>query len=214
LEGDRILLVLDRLRHLLSSNLPLVEETKGDPFLVLLSALLSHRTKDEVTLEVIRRLKGRLKGPEDVLKMGLEQLEALIYPVGFYRKKARIIREVSRRLIEEYGGRVPETLEALLNVKGIGRKTANLVLAQGYAKEGLAVDTHVQRVSARLGLVDSSRPERTEKRLKVLIPKELWSSVNLLFVQFGRQICRPVSPVCSACPIFELCERKGVGSSR
>lgn len=208
----RIRCILERLGSLFSSESPLAEEVRGDPFLVLLSALLSHRTKDETTLEAVRRLKGRIKGPEDLLRIDLEELQGLIYPVGLYRRKARLLKEVSRRLLEDFAGRVPDNMEELLSLRGVGRKTANLVLAQGYGREALAVDVHVHRVANRLGLVNSSKPEKTEQRLKELIPKELWSSVNLLFVQFGKGVCRPVSPSCCLCPISDMCEKRGVRS--
>lgn len=187
---------------------------KGNPFLVLLSALLSHRTKDEVTEAVTERIASRIKGPKDVLKMDIKTLESLLYPCGFYRKKAKILKEVSKVLLEKYNGEVPDSLEELLKIKGVGRKTANLVIAKAYGKNGLAVDTHVHRISKRLGLVNSKSERETEEALKALYPARFWASINSLFVHFGKNICRPISPFCSLCPLLDLCDKVGLNRWR
>ncbi|RLD15406.1 MAG: endonuclease III [Caldiserica bacterium] len=190
-----------------------IQETK-DPFRVLISCLLSLRTKDGVTLKASKRLFLVAKTPEEFLNLSTKKIEELIYPVGFYRVKAKRIKEISKILIERFGGKVPDNLEELLTLPGVGRKTANIVITQGFNKYGIAVDTHVHRVSNRLGLVKTKTPEETEMELRKIIPKKYWIEFNDLFVSFGQNICTPISPKCSICPISKYCNKVGIKTHR
>jgi endonuclease-3 len=181
-----------------------------DPYRVLISCLLSLRTKDEVTAAASKRLFARASTPETMVQLAKDEIEALIYPVGFYHRKAEQIREISRTLIDEYGSNVPDTLDELLKLKGVGRKTANIVITMGFHKQGIAVDTHVHRISNRLGLVKTKTPEQTEFALRDILPKKHWIVFNNLLVMHGQRICTPISPKCSICPISEYCDRVGV----
>ncbi len=190
-----------------------IHKTK-DPFRVLITCLLSLRTKDEVTLKASERLFSVAKTPQEFLNLPTKKIEELIYPVGFYRVKAKRIKEISKIIIERYGGKVPDNLEELLTLPGVGRKTANIVITQGFNKYGIAVDTHVHRVSNRLGLVKTKTPEETEVKLREIIPKKYWIELNDLFVSFGQNICTPISPRCSICPISKYCDKVGVKTHR
>ncbi|MHC1610084.1 MAG: endonuclease III domain-containing protein [Candidatus Methanospirareceae archaeon] len=192
----------------------LMEKNAKDPFLVLISCILSLRTRDEVTAKATRRLFARAQTPAEMLNLRKEEIEAAIYPVGFYHRKAEQILEICRLLVEQYDSRVPDELEELLRLKGVGRKTANIVLTRGYNKLGVAVDTHVHRISNRLGLVATKTPHQTEFALRKVIPKRYWIILNHLLVMHGQKICTPISPKCSICPISEYCKRVGVGRFR
>jgi endonuclease-3 len=181
-----------------------------DPYRVLISCLLSLRTKDEVTAVASKRLFARASTPETVVQLTKDELESLIYPVGFYHRKAEQIREISGTLIDAYDSNVPDTLDELLKLKGVGRKTANIVITMGFHKQGIAVDTHVHRISNRLGLVKTKKPEQTEFALRDILPKKHWIVFNNLLVMHGQKICTPISPRCSICPISEYCDRVGV----
>lgn len=191
-----------------------VAESSKDPYRVLISTLLSLRTKDETTTIAVRKLFPIASTPEQMIKLEQEELEKLIYPVGFYRNKAKQILQISKEILEEHNAKVPDDLETLLKFKGVGRKTANLVLSLGYKKPAICVDIHVHRISNRLGIVKTKTPEETEFSLMEQIPKEYWIIINDLLVAFGQIICRPISPHCSNCPIYELCERNNVSKSR
>jgi len=184
--------------------------TRKDPFLTLISCLLSLRTRDEVTARASERLFALAKTPEEMLSLKREEIEAAIYPVGFYRRKAAQILELCRVLIERYDSKVPDRIDELLNLKGVGRKTANIVITMGYNKPGVAVDTHVHRISNRLGLVATKNPYQTEFALRKTLPKRYWIIFNDLLVMHGKTICTPVSPKCSICPVTEHCKRVGV----
>jgi len=212
-EIDRIVQILKDWYVNDSSALADVSTTR-DPFKVLISCLLSLRTKDEVTAEASRRLFTRARTPEELVKLSTEEIETLIYPVGFYHRKAALIREISRVLIDTYGSNVPDELEELLKLKGVGRKTANIVVTMGFNKPGVAVDTHVHRISNRLGFVKTKTPEQTEFALRALLPQRHWIVFNHLLVMHGQRICTPISPKCSVCPIAEFCKRVGVVRSR
>lgn len=186
----------------------------NDPFRVLISTILSLRTKDETTREASRRLFGIAITPESLLKLGSDAIEKAIYPVGFYKTKAKSIIEISGRIIDEYGGRVPDEIDELLKLKGVGRKTANLVVTLGYNKPGICVDIHVHRISNRLGYVSTKTPDETEFALRDKLPEQYWIRYNDLLVPFGQNLCRPVSPLCSKCPVCDHCERIGVNQSR
>jgi len=191
-----------------------IAESNRDPFRILISCVLSLRTKDEVTREASKRLFGLADTPEKMMKLPVEEIEKAIYPVGFYRNKAGNIVEMSRVLVEKYGGSVPDELDELLKLKGVGRKTANLVVTMGFNKPGICVDTHVHRISNRLGFVRTKTPKETEFALREKLPEKYWIDYNDLLVSFGQNVCRPVSPLCSRCPIHDLCMRVGVANHR
>lgn len=191
----------------------LAEDRRG-PFPILVSTVLSSRTKDEVTAEAAGRLLAIADTPESMVKLSEEEIIRRIYPVGFYRNKARAILQMCRELIDRFHARVPDTMEQLLTLPGVGRKTANLVLTLGFDKEGLCVDTHVHRISNRLGYIRTKNPEESEYALREKLPKQFWTRYNTLMVAFGRHICFPVSPLCSACPVAGYCDRVNVGRSR
>lgn len=189
-------------------------ERKSDPFKILISTILSSRTKDEVTAAATERLFKRASTPEKMLKLSEETIARAIYPVGFYRSKSRHVREVCRILAGQFHSKVPDRLEDLLTLKGVGRKTANLVLALAHQKDGLCVDTHVHRISNRLGYVATTSPRETEFALREKLPRRYWMIFNTLLVAHGQNICRPISPFCSRCPVSDCCDRKGVTQSR
>jgi len=187
---------------------------KSDPFIVLVGTLLSLRTKDETTEKVLEILMPHVKTPQDLLRIPDRELESMIYPVGFYRNKTKVLKEVAATIIDSYGGRVPDTIEELLSIRGIGRKTANLVVTEGYGKPGICVDTHVHRISNRLGIVSTKNPHGTEDALRQVLPERYWMIYNSLLVTFGKAICTPLSPKCSQCPIENRCAKKNVTKSR
>jgi len=186
----------------------------GDPYRVLISCLLSLRTKDRTTIQASQRLFKIADKPESMIKLTAGRIRKLIYPVGFYRNKSKIILNLSKKLLEDFSGKVPGTLNALLGLKGVGRKTANLVLGLGFGIPAICVDTHVHRISNRLGWVKTSSPEETESALQEIIPRGEWIELNTLLVSFGQNICLPVSPFCSKCNVYGFCKRIGVDKSR
>lgn len=192
----------------------LMAHQKEDPFLTLAGCILSLRTKDEVTALAAERLFARANTPQALLALPTTTVERLIYPVGFYRTKARVLRAICEDLIGKFGGRVPDTIDALLTLKGVGRKTANLVVTQAFRKPGICVDTHVHRISNRWGLVKTGTPEKTEMALRAVLPRRYWIDYNTILVAFGQSICQPLSPWCSRCPIGTQCPRIGVIRSR
>jgi endonuclease-3 len=185
-----------------------------NPFLTLVGCILSLRTRDQMTAIAAQRLFAKARTPQSIMALKIRELERLIYPVGFYRTKARVVQQICRDLIEKFGGQVPDEIDQLLELKGVGRKTANLVVTQGYGKPGICVDTHVHRISNRWGLVGTATPEKTEKALREVLPRRFWIEYNALLVAFGQTICQPVSPWCSRCPISHLCPQIGVRLSR
>lgn len=186
------------------------EESGNDPFFVLVSCLLSLRTKDEVTEAASRRLFALAKTPHELLRLPIKTIEKAIYPVGFYHTKARTLHTVCRDLLNRFQGKVPSSLEELLSLKGVGRKTANLVMTLAFHKPGICVDTHVHRISNRLGYVKTKTPEQTEMALRKKLPPRFWIEFNDLLVPFGQNLCRPISPFCSRCPIERDCAKVGV----
>jgi endonuclease III len=194
--------------------LTLVAMENGDPFRVLIACILSLRTQDTTTGPAAARLFALADDPAAMLRLSPKQIEGAIYPVGFYRTKARAILGICRDLLGKFGGRVPDDLDALLTLGGVGRKTANLVVTVGFNKPGICVDTHVHRISNRFGYVKTRTPEETEMALRQVLPRRYWIGYNDLLVSFGQNICAPISPKCSACPIRALCRRVGVTSSR
>ena len=188
----------------------LMAETYQSPFRVLISCILSLRTQDATTAKASHRLFALADLPETMLKLTAKKMEKLIYPVGFYRTKAKNILEICQTLIDRYAGQVPDSIDELLKFRGVGRKTANLVVTLGYRKAGICVDTHVHRISNRWGYVKTATPEKTEFALRDKLPKKYWIEFNDLLVSFGQHLCRPISPVCSQCPIAQYCNRVGV----
>jgi endonuclease-3 len=191
------------------------KETNGpDPFRILIGCVLSLRTKDEVTYPATERLFARARSPEGMLALPARTIARLIHPVGFYRRKAEQIRGISRLLLERHAGKVPDTIETLLELPGVGRKTANLVVTLGFGKPGICVDTHVHRISNRLGWVRTRHPHETEEALRSTLPRRHWIPINEILVRHGQQICKPISPICSACPVASDCPRIGVERHR
>jgi endonuclease-3 len=184
------------------------------PFTVLISCILSLRTQDKTTLAASDRLFVLAVTPQTLLKLPVKRIERAIYPVSFYRTKARTIHEICRQLIERFGGDVPSDLDALLSLPGVGRKTANIVVTLGFQKPGIAVDTHVHRISNRLGYVRTRTPEKTEMALRRKLPPQYWIVFNDLLVTYGQNLCKPISPHCSRCSIAAYCRRIGVKTSR
>jgi len=181
-----------------------------DPFLVLISCILSLRTKDTVSLPASVRLFQRARTPHEIVNVPTAEIEELIYPVGFYRRKAITIPKISSEILGKFQGLVPNTLEELLTLPGVGLKTANLVLAQGFGVPALCVDTHVHRISNRLGLVKTKTPEETEAALRAVLPQRYWIEWSRLLVMLGQNTCVPVSPKCLQCPVRTECKRVGV----
>jgi endonuclease-3 len=185
-----------------------------DPFWVLIATMLSHRTKEKVALAACRRLFRIAPTPDKLARTAVREIEKRIYPVGFYKKKARAVRDAAAQLVAECGGVVPDSIDGLLRFRGVGRKTANMVVIMGYGKDGICVDTHVHRVSNRLGLVTTDTPEKTEDALMEIVPERYRRGCNELFVRFGREICRPVNPLCARCPFEDQCPRIGLDRHR
>ncbi len=197
-----------------SPAVTIVSQREGDPFKVLISCILSLRTQDRTTGAASERLFGLAGTPDLMVRLRREVIEKAIYPVGFYRNKAAQIIEICRVLLDRYGGRVPDEIDELLRFKGVGRKTANLVVTLGFGKPGICVDTHVHRICNRWGYVRTKNPEETEFALRDKLPHEYWLIINDLLVTFGQNQCLPVSPRCSTCPVSHLCDRVGVVRSR
>jgi endonuclease-3 len=192
----------------------LIAEASDSPFKVLISCILSLRTQDSTTAQASRRLFALAQSPETMVRLTAKKIEQAIFPVGFYRTKAKTILEICRKLNEEYSGRVPDEIDELIKFKGVGRKTANLVVTLGYNKPGICVDTHVHRISNRWGYVKTATPEKTEVALREKLPKQYWIEYNDLLVSFGQQLCRPISPLCSQCPVAKYCSQIGVTVKR
>jgi len=189
-------------------------ETARDPFRILIGCLLSLRTKDETTGPASARLFALADTPAGILALPARTIERAIFPVGFYRTKARVLHRVCRDLIERFDGRVPSHLDDLLTLHGVGRKTANLVVTFAFGLPGICVDTHVHRISNRLGWIRTRTPAHTEAALRQRLPRRHWIGLNDLLVSFGQNLCRPTSPHCSCCPVQDLCPRVGVQRSR
>ena len=192
----------------------LIAEASDSPFKVLISCILSLRTQDSTTAQASRRLFALADSPENMVRLSAKKIEQVIFPVGFYRTKAKTILEICRNLNENYLGRVPDDIDELIKFKGVGRKTANLVVTLGYNKPGICVDTHVHRISNRWGYIKTATPEKTEAALRQKLPKQYWIEYNDLLVSFGQQVCRPISPICSQCPLAKYCSQIGVTVKR
>jgi endonuclease-3 len=189
-------------------------ESTRDPFHVLVSCILSLRTQDKTTFEASERLFKI--APDAALLAGLtvKQIEQAIYPVGFYRNKARDLKVMAKSIATDYCGKVPDTIDELLKFKGVGRKTANLVVTLGFNKPGICVDIHVHRITNRWGYVKTASPDKTETALRKKLPPEFWIEINDLLVAYGQNLCKPISPFCSNCRLYEMCKRVGVEKRR
>ena len=193
LEKDHPLTMLEELGHY-------------TPFQMLVMTMLSSRTRDSTTIPIVKRIFAKYPGPEDFIKMNLKELEERLYGIGFYKVKAQHVKKLSKVLLEKYNGTVPDIFEELTSLPGVGRKTANCVLAYTFKKPAIAVDIHVHRISNRLGWVKTISPEETEEELQKIIPKDLWIEVNRLLVGHGQTICVPINPKCDICPVRKYCE--------
>lgn len=187
---------------------------RRDPYKLLISCVMSLRTKDELTEKRSLELWRHASTPARMVRLGPERLSRIIYPVGFYKRKAEQIVRMSSIILEKHGGRVPDTLDELLALPGVGRKTANLVVSMGFDKPGICVDTHVHRITNRWGYVKTKSPEKTEAALREKLPPGLWKKINALLVFFGKNVCTPLSPKCSLCPLSRECPAVGVTRKR
>ena len=216
--ADEIFYLLKK--ELKKYTMPVVSHPDWDdivntPFTTLISCLLSLRTKDEVTAQASYRLFKKYNTPNQLVNVSEKELQTLIFPVGFYKTKSKRIKEISKTLLETYDGKVPEDFDELLKLKGVGRKTANIVMVYGHKKQDyLPIDSHCNRIPNRLGWIKTKTPEQTELELKKVLPKKYWNDFNHLFVKFGQTICVPISPFCSKCPIKKYCKQLSVTKSR
>lgn len=192
----------------------LVASRGASPFDILVSTILSLRTKDEVTVEATGRILETADTPEKMVMLSEETIAKLIYPVGFYPTKAKQLKKISRILIDQYNSEVPADIDKLLELPGVGRKTANLVLIEGFGMDAICVDTHVHRISNRIGYVKTKNADKTEFALRKKLPKKHWIYYNEMLVAFGQVLCRPISPWCSRCPVAEMCPQIGVDRTR
>ena len=210
--------IVSRVKKSVEDNqVPSVSEIAGmsmDPFQILISTVISLRTKDDVTGAAARRLFDTAATPTAMIGLSTEKVAELIYPAGFYRVKAENIRKISALLLKHYDGKVPPSQKALMELPGVGLKTANLTLSLGFGLPYICVDIHVHRISNRLGWVTTKTPNETEAALQEVLPREHWIEINELFVRFGQSVCTPQSPWCSKCPIEPGCPRSGVTRSR
>jgi endonuclease-3 len=211
---DRIVLRLKREANWRPPSVSALSRRRRSPYRVLVATLISLRTKDEVTSAAARRLLRQAPDPQTLSKLRPARIERLIYPAGFYRTKARRLVEIAKILLERHGGDVPHEMDALLALPGVGLKTASLVLVEGFNIPAICVDTHVHRISNRLGVVAAATPDKSEAALREVLPRRHWAAYNELLVGFGQTICRPVSPYCSRCPIARLCPRVNVKRHR
>jgi endonuclease-3 len=189
-------------------------QTKRDPFRALIGTVLSLRTKDEVTAKACEKLFLRADNVESMNSVSEKEISKLIYPVGFYKTKAKNIKKICSILIEKHDSKVPSAMEELLSLPNVGRKTANLVLIEGFDMDGVCVDTHVHQITNRIGFIRTKNPNETEMKLRKKIPKKYWKRLNYILVAFGQHLCVPVSPFCSRCVVREYCKRIGVKTSR
>jgi len=214
---DRIFINFQEKLNSLNKVVPAVSYvaiTQNDPYCVLISTILSLRTKDDVTLQASVRLFNTASNPADMLKLSAEEIEKLIFPTGFYKTKAQRILEISQILMDKYNGKVPNTVEELLALPGVGIKTANLTLNLGFGIDAICVDCHVHQISNRMGWIKTSTPEESEKVLQTVMPRKYWIPLNELLVSYGQEVCTSVSPKCSICPENANCPKVGVTRSR
>jgi endonuclease-3 len=217
LKPEKMSLILSTISQFVGKSpdeLAVTKAARQGPYATLVSTLLSLRCKDEVTQIVTPRLLLVAPTPQKMLGLSDGEIAEIIYPTSFYNLKARAIRKASKQLVEEHGGQVPDTLESLMTLYGVGRKCANLILTLGFGKPGVCVDTHVHRISNRLGFVKTKKPAETEQALRATLDKRWWIDINGVLIAFGRLHCTPVSPKCSSCPVRKQCRRVGVTKSR
>jgi endonuclease III len=188
----------------------LIQAQTNDPFKVLIATILSARTRDETTTAVAKRVFAKVNGFGDLKKMPVSEIEKLIFPIGFYKTKARHLKELPDAVEALFRGAVPDTVEDLVKLPGVGRKTANLVVAVAFGKPAICVDVHVHRICNRLGYVKTKTPLETEMKLREILPAEYWTTFNAYLVSFGQNICRPLNPKCNGCPLLHYCNRVGV----
>ncbi len=212
---DHVIKVIKhQMKDLPDPSVTLVGKKWKDPFLVLISCMLSLRTKDATTLLASQRLFALAQTPKEMLKLTAQHIEKVIYPVGFYKTKAQRILGICRDILEKFYGQVPSDMDTLLTMKGVGRKTANLVMTEGFNLPAICVDTHVHRISNRLGYLQTKSPEATEMVLRKQLPLKYWGEYNALLVTWGQNICKPISPFCSRCDIKNDCAKVGVTTKR
>ena len=200
---------LKKVFSLLKKNHPLtmLEELRDyAPFQMLVATLLSSRTRDYTTIPIVKQLFAKYPNPEDFVKMNRKELEKRLYGIGFYKVKTQNVKNLSKIILDKYKGKVPDTFEELVSLPGVGRKTANCILAYSFRKPAIAVDIHVHRISNRLGWVNTTEPEKTEEALQKLVPRDLWIEINRLFVGHGQTICVPINPKCDLCTIRKFCK--------
>lgn len=203
---DKVVEILQQAEQPRSDFVQLME-TFHNPYLVLIGCILSLRTNDKTTYPATLRMLELAKTPEDMMKVNVEDLENAIYPVGFYKNKAKQIIELSKEIVEKLDGKVPDTIEDLIKFNGVGRKTANLVLAKGFRIPAICVDVHVHRIFNRLGYVKTKTPEETEFALREKLPQKYWLDINTLMVTHGQNVCKPINPKCDICPIKKYCAK-------
>lgn len=203
---DKIVQILKDAKQPRSEFVNLMD-TFNDPYLVLISCILSLRTNDKTTYPATLRMLKLGKSPTDFAKVNVEKLEKAIFPVGFYKNKASQIIELSKILVEKFNSQVPDSIEELIKFNGVGRKTANLVVARGFNKPAICVDVHVHRIFNRLGYTKTKTPEETEFALRKKLPQKYWIEINTLMVTHGQNVCKPINPNCTICPISELCAK-------
>jgi len=192
----------------------LIKVTTDDPYKILVGTILSARTSDVTNAKACKRLFEKAPDFDALEKLSVKEIEELIYPVGFYITKARHLKVLPKIIREEFNGKIPDTIDELVKIPGVGRKTANLVVAVAFNKPAICVDTHVHKIVNRLGWIKTKNPYQTEMKLRELLPQKYWLTTNRIFVAFGQHLCRPLSPHCSLCPISEYCKRVGVGKTR
>lgn len=217
MDESRIGMVIKRIERYVSEvEDPFIDRTvkTSTPFQTLVACILSLRTKDELTAVKAPELFALADTPEALLALDEKKIAKTIYPVGFYNNKARTLKEIARTFVDEYDGEVPDTVEELVKIRGVGRKTANLVVSVAYAKPAICVDTHVHRIMNRLGYVKTTSPDKTEAALRGKLPKRFWIPINNLLIRFGKKVCTPLSPRCSICPVAGDCDQVGVERTR
>lgn len=204
--------------HVNNFDVPIInrvsKNTNKDPYKILIGTILSLRTKDKTTEEACNRLFKLADTPEKMVKLGQEKIEKAIFPVGFYHRKTKQILDISDTLIKQYGGKVPAKIDELLELKGVGRKTANLVINEAFNTPGICVDTHVHRISNRIGVIKTKTAKESEFELMKILPENYWIKYNSILVTFGQNLCKPISPFCSICPIEKMCEKNNVDKHR
>lgn len=215
METGRMLLLMRRESSRRGAPVLSVESAIGKgPFAILVFTALSARTRDETTIRAGKRLLSRASTPRKLSNLPVSQISRLIYPVGFYKTKAKHLHSLARKLLDDFGGKVPSDFKSLTSLPGVGRKTANIVLASAFGKHTIGVDTHVHRISNRLGLVKTKSPEKTNDALDHLIPNKYKEKLNMAMVAFGQTVCTPINPKCSECPLSKNCPKMGVTRPR